>query len=97
MTDIMDDKETRITVAATREMMLRLADALSHLPLEKDLRLSLVRVQDYLTTLMSPIDHADGVSRPDDRRNYGLLALDAEVEAFRGVIDELKHEGDYEL
>jgi hypothetical protein len=43
---------------------------------------------------MSPSDNLE-LPSADDRRNYGLLALDAEVEAFRGVIDELKHEGDY--
>jgi hypothetical protein len=95
--DIMDNKEVRTAVAATREMMLRLEVALSDLPLEKDLRMSFAHVQNYLTLLMSPIDYADGVSRTEDRRNYGLLALDAEVEAYRGVIDELKHEGSYEL
>ena len=95
--DIMDSKEVRTAVAATREMIMRLESLISDKPLERDLRLSFVRVQDYLTTLMSPIDHANGVSYPADRRNYGLLALDAEVEAYRGVIDELKHEGNYEL
>jgi hypothetical protein len=92
----MDDKETRITVAATREMMLRLESALSDLPLERDLRMAFHRVSGYLNLLMSPSDNLE-LPSADDRRNYGLLALDAEVEAFRGVIDELKHEGDYEL
>jgi hypothetical protein len=95
--DFMDDKETRVTVAATRVMLMRLESLISDKPLERDLRLSFAHVQDYLTMLMSPIDHASGVSYPADRLNYGLLALDAEVEAYRGVIDELKHEGDYEL
>lgn len=99
--DIMDSKEVRTAVAATREMIMRLESLLNDtLPigaLDREVRLSFVRVQDYLTMLMSPIDHANGVSYPADRRNYGLLALDAEVEAYRGVIDELKHEGNYEL
>lgn len=90
--DIMDSKEVRTAVAATREMIMRLESLISDKPLERDLRLSFVRVQDYLTTLMSPIDHDDGSTCL-----YGLLALDAEVEAYRGVIDELKHEGNYEL
>ncbi len=100
--DIMDSKEVRTTVAATREMIMRLQSLVvrDKWPLEKDLSLAFFRVHDYLDTLMSPIDHASGVA---DRRvgsscwNYGLLALNAEVEAYRGAIDELKYEGNYEL